>query len=249
MSDRIAVLGARSIEQLTRMRWTQERKQLRHDIRTTVRRASPMYVVRGSFGHGDFHLSRNGQTSFSDLDLLYPGCGDLERVHRAQSIQELLDVEHGLRLRVSVQPADMYTSLSPSDSRYLAIGEYLRHCDEYARDAARSSYLLAKATLAVLRSGAQERYGETADRLRCSASRHALCVKLGMYESFEFSEAQQLLTSGPPEAADLVAVVRHGAPDEEIRRRYAKEIRLRISIPIWLRELVASLVEERANHV
>ena len=222
---------------------SQARNRLRRAVVAAVRQVSPVYVVRGSFGHGDFHLLGDNWISFSDLDLLYPGVREPERFHCARQVQKQVATQCDLQVRVSVQPADMYTRLSPSDSRYLSIGEYLRHRFEYSGDLLRSSYLLAKTTLSVLRQSADERYRETARRLGSPTAMLALHIKLGKEASFDISEAQELLARGPSEATEFLEMLENNSSPAEVQRKYLDELALRTEVPIWLRTLVASLVE------
>lgn len=233
--------------QQTDTSWTKQREQLRLAIATTIERLSRNYVVRGSFGHDDFHLASDGLSSFSDLDLLYPNCIEPERFQRAQRVEQLLMSEWGIRVRVSVQPADMYVTLSPSDSRFLSIGEYLRHRGEYYGDRDRSRYLLAKTTLATLRQSYDERYVATAGRLASPASDRALAVKLGSASEFEVPEAQQLLRTGPREAAEFGKILESAEPLDAVHKGYVRQLSLRVNIPIWLRSLVSSLVENAST--
>jgi hypothetical protein len=223
--------------------WTRQREQLRLAIVTTTERISRNYVVRGSFGHDDFHVTSHGLNTFSDLDLLYPDCMEPERFQRARRVEERLMSECGIRIRVSVQPADMYVTLSPSDSRFLSIGEYLRHRGEYSSDKDRSCYLLAKTTLATLRRNSDERYVATASRLASSASDRALAVKFGSANGFEVLEALLLLRRGPREAVEFANILEWAEPFEAVHRAYVQQLSLRTNIPTWLRLLVISLVE------
>ena len=161
-------------------------------------------------------------------------------------MEHRLLVRYGIRLRVSVQPADHFTSLSTADGRFLAIGEYLRHHFEYADDSARTSYLLAKTGLSLLRTAADERYSAIASAVNTAEARLALWVKLGHTRAFSRDEAFTLLCTqrGEGDEARCMRQLLDARLTADAYRAYLTELRTRTKIDPWLKNLMWQLISD-----
>lgn len=201
------------------------------------------YRLRGSFAYGDFHYDTKDNRTLSDLDLLYP-CSEVERHRKAQAVQSRLQ-ERGIRVRVSVQPANHHAALTLADSRYVVIGEYLRHCYEVRTDVAASSYLRAKTALGIVRRLPDERYSDTAAAMNTAASRLALDVKVGMRQNFSARDAADVIRDArihAPEISLMLELLADDPPGPDAYAYYVNDLDRRPSISPWLRELMTRLV-------
>jgi len=212
-------------------------------IRSVVHKCSESYVVRGSFAHDDFHLDSDSGVSLSDLDLIYR-CTEDERHRRARDVETALQESHGIELRVSVQPDDHHSPLSPEDASYLVLGEYLRHYYEWRNDPWKMSYLLAKTTLGILRSTPSERYLTVATAINTRDARVAAAVKTGSARDFGRDNARRLLKVGMgrnSEAWRLLSVL-DLEPSPDTYLEYVADLEKRESVHPWMRALMTRLL-------
>jgi hypothetical protein len=131
-------------------------------------------------------------------------------------------------------------SLSVADSRLLVIGEYFRHYYEYIADAARTSYLLAKQSLSILRISATERYRSIASAVGTERSVLAMEVKLGQAKTFSRDDALALLRAQraqTPEGRYLGRLLQ-SPPTVSDYHEYLGEMNARGGIHPWLKSLV-----------
>jgi hypothetical protein len=201
-------------------------------------------VLRGSFCHSDFHLLTTGAATMSDVDLIIEGMDKHDRDDLANRISLALRATTGLTLNVSAHPRDTFYPLSRSDASFLAIGEFIRHIDEYVADSIAASFLYAKICLLVLRKQQAERYVNTGARIGTSEATRAVMVKLGLVQEFPVDAMLALLRTARSEEASLFArycVERY--PDKAFREWYVRSLRCRTRIDSWLRNYVADRVE------
>jgi len=149
--------------------------------------------IRGSWLYGDFHLSKEGDYSLSDLDLVIDGetlarCGEIAH-EVATSLKQVIS------LRVSVHPARYLEAMELDDAKFLVIGEYLANVKCYVPlGQTTKDYIRAKCALMVLRNSISERYAEVARRIGTIEAYQALSVKLGSSDVFSSEVCCKLLS-------------------------------------------------------
>jgi hypothetical protein len=128
--------------------------------------------VIGSWLSREFHLSRDGRYSFSDVDVVNTGV----RRHREEVIT-IRPGRHELNLRVSIHANDCTDTVTP---RGIALFAMLNVASAmlHGRCAAFSHYEVCKAYLVLARRHQSETYAEAAN-VHGPAGAFALSIKLG----------------------------------------------------------------------
>lgn len=226
--------------------YLERRAYLEAAVHDTVMAASyPVQpVIRGSFHYSDFHLLTAGTASMSDVNLVVEGMEKSDRDDLVVRVARTLSATTGLALKVSAHPRETFHRLSRSDASFLAIGEFIRHIDEYSSESISASFIYAKICLLVLRESQSERYVNTGARIGTSEARLAVMVKLGLAQDFPMDAILTLLRTVPSQEAGLLAhhCVEH-YPDRAFREWYVRSLRSRTTIDSWLRNYVADNIE------
>lgn len=221
------------------------RARLHRGLVDAVAACGPEYAIRGSWRWNDFHMTtRCPVVSYSDLDLVLDGCGEQDRHRRAAVVRRAVLLATGHDIRVSVQPKDHHAALTLPDSRFLVLGEYLRHGREHPAGSPKRDYLLAKSALGLLRARPEERYPQIASRLGTPYAAAAAAVKLGDRSALGAHTTQALLSTGVgiPEAALLIRLAPADTIDTQVYDDWLDDLASRQSIPPWLGSLMRSLV-------
>lgn len=208
-----------------------------------IERSAPNMHLRGSFRYGDFHLDRAGMT-FSDIDLLLP-CLEKERHLIASRVEDDICKLVGQRVKVSVQHRDTQGLLSLDDARFLAAGDYLRQrfAVSEADGPGRSSYLLGKAVLGVLRHHPSERGSQVAAREPFAVVTQALEARLGFRDDFGEEHAAQALMHHPESHRAMQLAEWLSLPGGDALEVFREELGTHNRIDPWLRALFNRLTE------
>lgn len=170
---------------------------LRNAVSTAVRvscvELNPKFRLKGSFARGDFHLARDGRTSFSDVDLLLPDDGR-DRHDWERDVREAIE-SRGWCLRVSVQHHDYLRGVSVEDSLLLAYAESVRFFPDCATPGF-APYLLAKSCLTVWGAIANDPLNRS--RPDSARWRQAFDARTGRSQEFNLSDARACLSPIDP---------------------------------------------------
>ena len=150
-------------------------------------------AVRGSWKYGDFHLSQDGSSTQSDLDLVVQHATNDEKSAISSSIHTLLSPT--LDVRVSVHAADSLLAMDLKDSFVLNMGEFLSKVAGQTEHPESRDYVMAKIVLLLLRCNPAERYSQVAARLGTPDAILAIRVKLGVRVKLPRSAALRLVAN------------------------------------------------------
>lgn len=198
-------------------------------------------AVRGSWRHGDFHLSLGSTVSFSDLDLVVMGTVD-ELVRLSDELAGRLIST--LRLKIAIHPVESMAGMSLEDARLLLIGEYIISMARKVPTGLMSAdYVRAKIALLFLRSRLDERYLDVARRTGCEGA--AAQVKLGGGDRFSAGQMASCLSSvDDANTRRFVDGCLFGGPDRRFLRGWAEDVVRAPSVDPWLKEFVVTRVEQ-----
>lgn len=187
--------------------WLRRRHELAQAVAASVQLVNPRLRVKGSFSTGQFHLLRDGRTTFSDLDLVLPDDG---RGRHAWEQDVRLELERrGWSLRVSVQHFDSLGMLNAYDSRVLAFGELVRF-HRRVEDRRFAAYIMAKTTLLV---AGRSRGAQAGSPLSpAEADQAAQMARIGYSDDFGGPQARRLLgtQASTGVAAQYLALIETG---------------------------------------
>lgn len=216
------------------------RKRRLSDVCAAIDRLGLNEGLRGSWKHGDFHLTPCGTISFSDLDLVATGATTGER----RSIATALSGQIGrfLRIRVSVHPEDYFISLSTEDTRIMVIAECLAMVlHQVSSGSVTADYVRAKGSLLALRRDPRERYRDVSKRLDSPAARLALDVKMGRVQRFDESLCRQFLhLHGGSQAVELADRCLCGSIESKFIAELTNRVAALDSVPLWLKKHIMS---------
>lgn len=199
-------------------------------------------AVRGSWRHGDFHLSLGSTVSFSDLDLVVMGTVD-ELVRLSDELARRLSST--LRLKIAIHPVESMAGMNLEDARLLLIGEYIISMARKVPTGLMSAdYVRAKIAFLFLRSRLDERYLDVAQRAGCEGAA-AVQVKLGGGECFSIDQMASCLSSADDEnTRRFVDGCLFGEPDQRFLREWTEDVVRATSVDPWLKEFVVARVEQ-----
>lgn len=199
-------------------------------------------AVRGSWRHGDFHLSLGSMVSYSDLDLVVMGTVE-ELVRLSDELARRLSST--LRLKIAIHPVESMAGMSLEDARLLLIGEYIISMVRKVPTGLMSAdYVRAKIALLFLRSRLDERYLDVAHRARREAT-VAVQVKFGGADRFSADQMASCLSSADDaNTRRFVEGCLFGEPDQRFLREWTEDVVQAPSVDPWLKEFVVARVEE-----
>ncbi|MGH9904341.1 MAG: hypothetical protein ACRD8U_02015 [Pyrinomonadaceae bacterium] len=204
-------------------------------------------AIRGSWKYDDFHLSRDGTQTRSDLDLVVEGASQDLRTEYKTAIQ--LDLEEKRPpLRVSIHAADSLLTMNLDDSFFLNIGEFIAKTNRLKPGEPAYDYTLAKISLLLLRRFPQERYVDVSSRAATPEVEMALGVKLGYFCAFSNGAAATLLSCSQHSTVRLFVqecVVKRAS--QEFIDFICQRVRFCKSIDPWLQDYLISKVNG-TNH-
>ena len=192
-------------------------------------------ALRGSWKYDDFHLSKEGSQSLSDLDLVIDGVsGDVRRQYAEVLQNELSTV---LALRVSIHGSDSLLEINLGDSFVLNMGEFIAKTSKISPEHPEYSYTLAKISLLMLRNFTRERYFNVSKRIRTCEAETAIEVKLGDETHFSTEAASKLLSLSPHSAVKFfVKNCVQKTQNRETIELVKRQVRLCNSISPWLQD-------------
>jgi hypothetical protein len=214
-----------------------QRYRLANGVRQAIASFHATLRLRGSFAYGDFHLDRHSGSSCSDIDTVGSDLPPAELGSYSDRLSQVVYSYVGIRLRVSIHPAERFMALSPQDARFLAIAEYLRHSPTCGDDAL--PVLRAKVSLLVVRENQAERYVETARRIGTRPARLALRTKLGYDRNFSVDGAAALLSDATTEGDLFLRRCILNGPTHAFVEEYVACLRRRTGVHPWLRQYLA----------
>jgi hypothetical protein len=219
------------------------RESFKSAVESTVKEINHDYQIRGSIAGGEFYL--HDGTSFSDVDLIFPGVSEDARYELAEEVHQALLAKYNIDLPVFIQPADNFFSLNQSDSRLVALGEYLRKLRAKQPKGEFADFLLAKASLMIANENPGQRYTQIANTIDTPAAQLALAVKLGSETVFSPEESAALINSvkSSDETDWFKKVVLEGK-DKEATDWVISELPDRPTIPDWLKQKMKQLLQQ-----
>lgn len=179
---------------LVDVRWSRmsARERAKSGIQNVLRRCGISRSLRGSWRYDDFHLSKDGLQSLSDLDLVMDEAPEPVRRQYAEEIKN--ELRAVLALRVSIHRSDSLLKMNLGDSIVLNMGEFIAKTSRIDQKHPEYSYTLAKISLLMLRDSTQERYFDVSQRIRTREAERSIRVKLGDETDFSTEAALTLLS-------------------------------------------------------
>lgn len=217
------------------------RKKAKQHVLAALRKYEMVHSLRGSWNYGDFHISPDGKSTRSDLDIVLLGASSAERKEYRDRLQR--DFDDTLGLRVSVHGADSLLMMTLNDSFVLNTGEFLSKTIRDTVSQQEYEYTLAKISLLLLRQRPDERYEDTARRIGTREAAEALAVKFGVSDVFSNDSAKVLLsTSSNPVVGRFLDMCVLERPSRQFVHSMYDEIRRCRSIEPWLQEYLISKI-------
>lgn len=168
------------------------RESAKSVVLDTLRCHGLSHAIRGSWKYDDFHLSKDGSQSLSDLDLVIHGISDEVRHQYVEVLQN--ELSNVLVLCVSIHGSDSLLEMNLGDSFVLNMGEFIAKTSRINPEHPEYSYTLAKISLLMLRDFTRERYFNVSKRIRTCEAKTAIEVKLGDETYFSTEDASKLLS-------------------------------------------------------
>ena len=159
-------------------------------MREAVSEVDSRMRIRGSFVHGDFHLARDGQVTFSDVDLLIDDDGRSPHAWEADVAAAL--ASRGWDIRISVLHFDPTVSVERSASSLLSFGQLIRFLPK-AEDPRFEAYLLSKTALGVIGVPSSVARSEET-RFEDDGVRAARLARIGFETAFDRASCIDLLS-------------------------------------------------------
>jgi hypothetical protein len=199
-------------------------------------------ALRGSWKYDDFHLSKDGSHSLSDLDLVMNGVSDDARHQQAEILQNELSTV--LALRVSIHGGDSLLEMNLSDSFVLNMGEFIAKTSRIDPERPEYSYTLAKISLLMLRNFTPERYINVSKRIHTCEAETAIAVKLGEETYFPTQAASKLLSLSCHSTVEFfLSNCVHRSPNQETIDLVKEQVRKCRSIAPWLQNYLISKID------
>ena len=211
-----------------------------------LRRHGLSQALRGSWKYDDFHLSKDGSHSLSDLDLVMDGVSDDVRHQHAEVLRNELSTV--LALHVSIHGSDSLLEMNLDDSFVLNMGEFIAKTSRLNPEHPKYSYTLAKISLLMLRDFTRERYINISKRIHTCEAKTAIEVKLGEKTCFTTERAFKLLSLSTHSTIEFFlrnCVQR--SPNHETIKSVNEQIRKCSSIAPWLQNYLISKINSGAS--
>lgn len=203
-------------------------------------------ALRGSWKYDDFHLSKDGSQSLSDLDLVIDGVSDDVRRQYAEDMQNELSAV--LALRVSIHGSDSLLEMNLGDSFVLNMGEFIAKTSRIKPEHPEYSYTLAKISLLMLRNFTKERYLDVSQRIHTREVEMSMGVKLGDETYFPTDAATKLLSLSPHSTVKyFVENCVRRSPGEDTIMSVIDQIRQCSSIAPWLQDYLIYKINSAAS--
>ncbi|MCR6487201.1 hypothetical protein M8542_30665 [Amycolatopsis sp. OK19-0408] len=217
--------------------WLNARQNLNAAVQSAIQETNPRFRLKGSFARGDFHLLRDGITTFSDIDLILPDDGRDRHAWEADVTRRMTTL--GWPIRTSVQHFDTIGVVGAADSQLLALAELVRF-DARRTEPFFDSYILAKTCLTLLHAAPPK---QASPALRRSAE----LARRGFSTAFDAAWSIRLLRDLPD--TPTLAHFRELASGHDVEGVRAWTIdRLKHStVHPWLRRRMTEILEEAGS--
>jgi len=150
--------------------------------------------LKGSWEADDFHLSLEGNISYSDIDIFIKGIDGIRRDILVQKISHDLARCFDNPIAVSIHSLNSLYQMNIFDAQMLGIAEYIAQYRRLKTNPFYSKgYIDAKFTLLLLRNSFDERYQDVAKRIGTLEAERAIDVKLGKEKTFPHEYAKSLI--------------------------------------------------------
>ena len=202
--------------------------------------------IQGSWKAGDFHLSIDGNTSYSDVDILVNGINEFEQKRLIQAISLDLSKYFDYPISVSIHNRNSLYQMNISDAQVLGIAEYIAQYRKiHATISCPKDYIDSKFTLLLLRNSFNERYQEVSNRIGTIEAQRALDVKLGREKNFPIEYAKFLISEfGNTTGIQFYNHCLFNNPDDNFAKSILSQLAQCQTIDQWLHDYLVSKVNQ-----
>jgi len=212
------------------------------EVHQAVSSVDQRLAIGGSWAANDFHLTRSGDSSLSDVDaVILQRDVASTRLHVERHIT-LGAGRNVLNLRVSVHGASYEDKLSLPDAH--CMGVILMAQSSVAAESKLRRYLQCKSALSLLRSRPAERYGEVAARIGSETAVRMYGVKLGVVDTVEADQIRRELALAGSDLPlhDLAVKFLVGGFDRSALLQLLSYVDSHFHTVEWLRDYLAAKV-------
>jgi len=194
------------------------------------------YNLKGSWKANDFHLSIEGNTSYSDVDILIKGIDEIKRKALMEKINHDFSEYFDNPISVSIHSGNSLYQMNIFDAHILGVAEYIAQYRKIQINSFCSKdYIDAKFTLLLLRKSFDERYQDIAEKIGTIEAKRALDVKLGKKRKFPYEYAKSLIHKfGTPTAVQFLNNCLLNKPNDDTAKSILSQLSRCKTIDQWL---------------